>query len=219
MSDTDSDSRLSGELGAEHEGACGKLLEEIAEQDRVVELDPIDVMVDRILSFIDLDKAVVTDEERARVYARMEEIGSMQEETIIVFARAENTVEEITVDKVSDEPKVVLIKPPVGGSIKVIHNPVFLIICNLLSQLIPLSDESYYVFLLAQSFVPLVLRSHPLHQARQFTVVTEFSQWVAAQDTPDFTLTNPMQDGVMDSAVNILQEDSSQKIVRGETTI
>ena len=120
MSDSDSDSRLSGDLGAENEGACGKLLEEIAEQDRVVELDPIDVMVDRILSFIDLDKAVVTDEERARVYARMEEIGSMQEETIILFTRAENTVEEVTGDTVSDEPKVVLIKPPVGGTIKVI---------------------------------------------------------------------------------------------------
>ena len=82
-------------------------------------------------------------------------------------------------------------------------------------QLIPLSDESYYVFLLAQGFVPLVLRSHPLHQNRQFTVVTEFSQWVAAQETADFTLTNPMQDGVMDSAVNVLKEDSNEQIVRG----
>ena len=50
-------------------------------------------------------------------------------------------------------------------------------------------------------------------------MVTEFSKWVAAQDTPDFTLTNPMQDGVMDSAVNILQEDSSQKIVRTGTKL
>ena len=119
MSDSDSDSRLSGDLGAENEGACGKLLEEIADQDRVVELDPIDVMVDRVLSFIDLDRALVTDEERAKLYTRMEEIGGMQEETVILFARIENAAAEVTPDMVSDEPKVVLIKPPVGGTIKV----------------------------------------------------------------------------------------------------
>ena len=126
MSDSDSDSQISGDLGAENEGACGKLLEEIAEQDRVVELDPIDVMVDRVLSFIDLDKAIVTDEERTRIYSRMEEIGSMEEETVILFTRAENTVEEIPVGTVSDEPKVVLIKPPVGGTIKVKNNDTLL---------------------------------------------------------------------------------------------
>jgi hypothetical protein len=63
---------------------------------------------------------------------------------------------------------------------------------------------------LAQSFVPMVLRAHPLNQvmggrredckdtllqASQFSSVTEFSQWVAAQDAegPDFVLTNPME--------------------------
>ena len=46
-------------------------------------------------------------------------------------------------------------------------------------------------------------------------MVTEFSQWVAAQETQDFTLTNPMKDGIMDSAVNILKEDSNEQIVRG----
>ena len=78
-----------------------------------------------------------------------------------------------------------------------------------------MSDASYYVLLLAQSFVPLMLKSHPLHETRQFTMVTEFSKWVAAQETPDFTLTNPMKDGIMDSAVNILKEDSNEQIVRG----
>ena len=119
MSDSDSDSRLSGDIGGENEGACGKLLEEIAEQDRIVELDPIDIMVDRILAFIDLDKAIISDEERTKVYERMEEIGGFQEETVIIFAREENEVVELSPDKVSDEPKVVLIKPPVGGAIKV----------------------------------------------------------------------------------------------------
>ena len=38
MSDSDSDSNSSDNLEAENEGACGKLLEEIAEQDQVVEV-------------------------------------------------------------------------------------------------------------------------------------------------------------------------------------
>ena len=38
MSDSDSDSNSSAGLEGENEGACGKLLEEIAEQDQVVEV-------------------------------------------------------------------------------------------------------------------------------------------------------------------------------------
>ena len=59
-----------------------------------------------------------------------------------------------------------------------------------------------------------MLRSHPLHSSGQFTLVTEFSQWLAAQGTTDFTLTNPMQSGIMDSAISVLQHESSAKIVR-----
>ena len=38
MSDSDTDSNSSDELQGENEEACGKLLEEIAEQDQVVEV-------------------------------------------------------------------------------------------------------------------------------------------------------------------------------------
>ena len=53
-----------------------------------------------------------------------------------------------------------------------------------------------------------------MHSSGQFTLVTEFSQWLAAQGTTDFTLTNPMQSGIMDSAISVLQHESSAKIVR-----
>ena len=43
MSDSDSDSNSSGGLEGENEGACGKLLEEIAEQDQVVEVGTDDI--------------------------------------------------------------------------------------------------------------------------------------------------------------------------------
>ena len=38
MSDSDTDSNSSGQEDAGREGACGKLLEEIAEQDQVAEV-------------------------------------------------------------------------------------------------------------------------------------------------------------------------------------
>ena len=45
-------------------------------------------------------------------------------------------------------------------------------------------------------------------------MVTEFSQWLSAQETTDFTLNNPMQSGMMDSAVSVLEQESTAKIVR-----
>ena len=81
-------------------------------------------------------------------------------------------------------------------------------------QLIPLANATSNESFLSRGFIPIVLRSHPLHSSGQFTMVTEFSQWLAAQDTPAFTLTNPMQSGIMDSAVSVLEVENSAKIVR-----
>ena len=47
-------------------------------------------------------------------------------------------------------------------------------------------------------------------------MVTEFSQWLAAMATEDFTLINPMQEGMMDSAVSVLDAESSNLILKGE---
>ena len=46
-------------------------------------------------------------------------------------------------------------------------------------------------------------------------MVTEFSQWLAAMATDDFTLINPMEAGMMDSAVSVLDAESSSLILQG----
>ena len=116
MSDSDSDTTSGG--GAENEGACGKLLEEIAEQEQVVEVDPISVMLDKMLSFADLDKGLVSEEDRETLYKRLEEIGLQQETVIVLFESKNNRLVEVPLDTDSDEPKSMLVKPA-GNAIKV----------------------------------------------------------------------------------------------------
>ena len=45
-------------------------------------------------------------------------------------------------------------------------------------------------------------------------MVTEFSQWLAAMDSDDFTLNDPMQKGMMTSSVSVLDADSSNLILQ-----
>ena len=116
MSDTDSDTGTSGG-GGENEGACGKLLEEIADQQQVVEVDPIDVMLDKMLTFCDLDKTLVSEAARETLYKRLEEIG-LQDAVVVMFENKDNTLVEVPLDTDSDEPKSLLIKPS-GHAIKV----------------------------------------------------------------------------------------------------
>ena len=196
MSDSDSDSRESG--AGEGEGACGKLLEEIAEQDGAAEADPIQVMLERLLAYSDLDPSLVGEEERERLHGRLVEVGADPAPTTLLFTRQDTTVTEVALDTVSDQPRTLLLKPS-SGPIK----------------LLPLADTVVTDNFLARGSVPLVLRSHPLHAARQCSVVTEFSQWLAAMENQDFTLNNPMQAGGLDSAVSVLESDSSSQIVRG----
>ena len=199
MSDSDSDSRESG--AGEGEGACGKLLEEIAEQDGATEIDPIQVMLERLLAYSDLDPSLVGEEERERLHGRLVEVGADPAPTTLLFTRQDttsHTVTEVALDTVSDQPRTLLLKPS-SGPIK----------------LLPLADTVVTDNFLARGSVPLVLRSHPLHAARQCSVVTEFSQWLAAMENQDFTLNNPMQAGGLDSAVSVLESDSSSQIVRG----
>ena len=115
MSDTDSDTSGGG---GENEGACGKLLEEIADQEQVVELDPIDVMLDKMLTFCDLDKSLVSEADRETLYKRLEEIGLLQETVVVMFENRNNTLVEVELDTDSDEPKSLLVKP-LGHAIKV----------------------------------------------------------------------------------------------------
>ena len=116
MSDSDSYTTSGG--GGENEGACGKLLEEIADQDQVVELDPIDVMLDKILSFCDLDKSLVSEEDRETLYKRLEQIGLEQETVLVMFETKNNQLVEVPLESDSDQPKSFLAKPA-GHAIKV----------------------------------------------------------------------------------------------------
>ena len=116
MSDSDSYTTSGG--GGENEGACGKLLEEIADQEQVVELDPIDVMLDKMLSFCDLDKSLVSDEDREGLYKRLEQIGLEQETVLVMFENKNNMLVEVPLESDSDQPKSFLAKPA-GHAIKV----------------------------------------------------------------------------------------------------
>ena len=118
MSDSDTDSNSSGEEEAGREGACGKLLEEIAEQDQVAEVDPIDVLLDKLYSYVDLDLSLVEDEERQKMYKMLEELALKQESVVMMFECVDNKLTHITVDTDSDQPKTILMKP-ISGQIKV----------------------------------------------------------------------------------------------------
>ena len=120
MSDSDTDSNSSAEEEAGREGACGKLLEEIAEQDQVVEIDPIDLLLDKLYSFADLERCLVEDEERQSMYKNLEELALNQETVIKMYEMENNTLHEVPLDTDSDHPKAVLIKPA-SGTIKVGH--------------------------------------------------------------------------------------------------
>ena len=118
MSDSDTDSNSSAEEEAGREGACGKLLEEIAEQDQVAEVDPIDVLLDKLYSYVDLDLSLVEDEERQKMYKLLEELALKQESVVMMFECVDNKLTHITVDTDSDQPKTILMKP-ISGPIKV----------------------------------------------------------------------------------------------------
>ena len=117
MSDSDSYTTSGG--GGENEGACGKLLEEIADQEQVIELDPIDVMLDKMLSFCDLDKSLVSEEDREGLYKRLEQIGLEQETVLVMFENKNNMLVEVPLESDSDQPKAFLAKPA-GHAIKVL---------------------------------------------------------------------------------------------------
>ena len=170
-------------------------MEEIAGQQAVVEEDPVELLLTRLLALIDLDREVAGDDEWTRLYARIEQLAGEEEEKVVVMARDGSVAVEAAWPPSS--PKVALVKPRKGTI-----------------RLLPLVEQTGQVCSLAQSYTPMVLRSHPLHQASQFSSVTEFCQWVAAQETVDFTLTNPMDGGEMESVINLLKPGSEQQILR-----
>ena len=135
MSDSDSDSHSS--MG-EAEGACGKLLEEIAQQEQVAEVsfhtvqlweflfvylqvDPIDILIDKLFSFVDLDRNIVSDDDRETLYKQLEEIGLNQDTAVILFESQNNTIVKVPLDTDSNLPKTLLIKPA-SGAVKVMSH-------------------------------------------------------------------------------------------------
>ena len=62
-------------------------MEEIAGQQAVVEEDPVELLLTRLLALIDLDREVAGDDEWTRLYARLEQVAGEEEEKVVVMAR------------------------------------------------------------------------------------------------------------------------------------
>ena len=82
------------------------------------QVDPIEVLMDKLYSFVDLDRNIVSEEGREALYKQLEETALNQEATLLMFESVDNALVQVPLDTDSDHPKTLLIKP-VTGSIKV----------------------------------------------------------------------------------------------------
>ena len=82
------------------------------------QVDPIEVLMDKLYSFVDLDRNIVSEEGRDALYKQLEETALNQEATLLMFESVDNALVQVPLDTDSDHPKTLLIKP-VTGSIKV----------------------------------------------------------------------------------------------------
>ena len=82
------------------------------------QVDPIEVLMDKLYSFVDLDRNIVSEEGREALYKQLEETALNQEATLLMFEAVDNALVQVPLDTDSDHPKTLLIKP-VTGSIKV----------------------------------------------------------------------------------------------------
>ena len=144
-------------MAGEGEGASGKLLEEIADQQvltgpctpsrpqTAAEEDPVEALLLRLLSLIDLDREVAGEEEWSRLYSRLEQLATAEGDTVLVVAReGARVVEEGWAEA---PPRVQVVRRRQGAL-----------------RLVPLAEEASQVPCLAQSFTPMVLRAHALNK-------------------------------------------------------
>ena len=62
--------------------------------------------------------SLVSEEDRAALYKRLEEIGLEQETVLVMFENSNSMLAEVPLDSDSDQPKSLLVKPA-GHAIKV----------------------------------------------------------------------------------------------------
>ena len=75
-------------------------------------------MLDKLYSFVDLDRSIVAEEEREKLYKQLEEIALNQESVVIMFESQNSSLVQVPFDTDSDNPKTILIKP-ISGTVKV----------------------------------------------------------------------------------------------------
>ena len=83
-----------------------------------MKVDPIDILMDKLFSFVDLDRNIVSDEDRETLYKQLEEVGLSPDTAVILFESQNNTLAKVPLDTDSDLPKTLLIKPA-SGAVKV----------------------------------------------------------------------------------------------------
>ena len=89
-----------------------------------MQVDQIDILMDKLFSFVDLERNIVSEEDRDKLYKQLEEIGLSPDTAVILFECQNNSLAQVPEDMDSDLPKTLLIKP-VSGSVKVspLHHP------------------------------------------------------------------------------------------------
>ena len=65
--------------------------------------------MDKLFSFVDLDRNIVSDEDRETVYKQLEEIGLSPDTAVILFESQNNTLAKVPLDTDSNLPKTLLI--------------------------------------------------------------------------------------------------------------
>ena len=83
-----------------------------------MQVDPIDILIDKLFSFVDLDRNIVSDDDRETLYKQLEEIGLSPDTAVILFESQNNTIVKVPLDTDSNLPKTLLIKPA-SGAVKV----------------------------------------------------------------------------------------------------
>lgn len=83
-----------------------------------MKVDPIDILMDKLFSFVDLDRNIVSDDDRETLYKQLEEVGLSPDTAVILFESQNNTLAKVPLDTDSDLPKTLLIKPA-SGAVKV----------------------------------------------------------------------------------------------------
>ena len=95
--------------------------------------------MDKLFSFVDLDRNIVSDEDRETVYKQLEEIGLSPDTAVILFESQNNTLAKVPLNTDSNLPKTLLIKPA-SGAVKVNHSHCFIMAQSVMEIFFILAD-------------------------------------------------------------------------------